>query len=477
MQSRPQVVIVGGGISGLATAHYIHSHLGDKVQLTLVEGGSQLGGKVANQEFSGHLVDTGPDAVLVRAPAMAALLQDLGLGEQIVAPAALGAHVWSRGKLRRLPSGTLFGIPDRLLPLLRSGLMSPAGLARAALDLVLPRRHTSAPDPSIADLVSPRLGSQVFDRLVEPLLGGVHAGRAAELSARSTVPDIVALARKNRSLYLGLRKMRRHAPPATGAPVLVTLTGGLGRLVEALVARLAGDDLRLGSAARVIARVGTGYRVDLAGGQSISADAVVLATPAFVTARLLADLMPDAATVLAEIPYVDVATIWLAYPRSAVGRPLDGTGFLVPPQEGKFLVGCTWSSAKWPHLADDNLVLIRCMVGRRGDRRWLDMDDETMVNRVHDELVEAMGLTAGPNHQSIQRWPQAMPQYLMGHQDRLDALDAAIHHLPGLHLTGAAYRGVGLASCVADAKRTAQDVAQDVLRPQADVRPLTEVTS
>jgi len=477
MQSRPQVVIVGGGISGLATAHYIHSHLGDKVQLTLVEGGSQLGGKVANQEFSGHLVDTGPDAVLVRAPAMAALLQDLGLGEQIVAPAALGAHVWSRGKLRRLPSGTLFGIPDRLLPLLRSGLMSPAGLARAALDLVLPRRHTSAPDPSIADLVSPRLGSQVFDRLVEPLLGGVHAGRAAELSARSTVPDIVALARKNRSLYLGLRKMRRHAPPATGAPVLVTLTGGLGRLVEALVARLAGDDLRLGSAARVIARVGTGYRVDLAGGQSISADAVVLATPAFVTARLLADLMPDAATVLAEIPYVDVATIWLAYPRSAVGRPLDGTGFLVPPQEGKFLVGCTWSSAKWPHLADDNLVLIRCMVGRRGDRRWLDMDDETMVNRVHDELVEAMGLTAGPNHQSIQRWPQAMPQYLVGHQDRLDALDAAIHHLPGLHLTGAAYRGVGLASCVADAKRTAQDVAQDVLRPQADVRPLTEVTS
>ena len=477
MQSRPQVVIVGGGISGLATAHYIHSHLGDKVQLTLVEGGSQLGGKVANQEFSGHLVDTGPDAVLVRAPAMAALLQDLGLGEQIVAPAALGAHVWSRGKLRRLPSGTLFGIPDRLLPLLRSGLMSPAGLARAALDLVLPRRHTSAPDPSIADLVSPRLGSQVFDRLVEPLLGGVHAGRAAELSARSTVPDIVALARKNRSLYLGLRKMRRHAPPATGAPVLVTLTGGLGRLVEALVARLAGDDLRLGSAARVIARVGTGYRVDLAGGQSISADAVVLATPAFVTARLLADLMPDAATVLAEIPYVDVATIWLAYPRSAVGRPLDGTGFLVPPEEGKFLVGCTWSSAKWPHLADDNLVLIRCMVGRRGDRRWLDMDDETMVNRVHDELVEAMGLTAGPNHQSIQRWPQAMPQYLMGHQDRLDALDAAIHHLPGLYLTGAAYRGVGLASCVADAKRTAQDVAQDVLRPQADVRPLTEVTS
>jgi oxygen-dependent protoporphyrinogen oxidase len=477
MQSRPKVVIVGGGVSALATAHYIHSHLGSGVQLTLVEGGPRLGGKVANQQFSGHLVDTGPDAVLVRAPAMAALLQDLGLAQEIVTPAALGAHVWSRGKLRRLPTGTLFGVPDRLLPLMKSGLMSPLGLARAALDLVLPRSHASLRDPSIADLVIPRLGSQVFDRLVEPLLGGVHAGRAAELSAHSTVPDIERLARNNRSLYLGLRKMRRQAPPATGAPVLVTLTGGLGRLVEALVARLAGDDLRLNSSARSIARVDNQYRVEMTDGASIAADAVVLATPAFATAGLLADLAPEAVSLLTDIPYVDVATIWLSYPRSAMGRPLDGTGFLVPPQEGKLMVGCTWSSAKWPHLADDNAVLIRCMVGRRGDRRWLDLDDQTLVARVHDELVEAMGLTAAPDHQSIQRWPQAMPQYLVGHQDRIDALSAAIHHLPGLHLTGAAYRGVGLASCVADAKRTAQDVAQDVSSPQADIRPLTEVTS
>ena len=477
MQSRPQVVIVGGGVSGLATAHYVHSQLGSEVELTVVEAGPSLGGKVANQQFSGHLVDTGPDAVLVRAKAMADLLDDLGLTDEIVAPASLGAHVWSRGKLRRLPTGTLFGVPDRLIPLVKSGLMSPAGLVRAALDLVLPRRHPTSADPSIADLVVPRLGMQVFDRLVEPLLGGVHAGRAAELSAHSTVPDIERLARNNRSLYLGLRKMRRHAPPSTGAPVLVTLSGGLGRLVEALVSRLAGDDLRLHSPVKSIGRMGAHrYRVNLADGQSIGADAVVLATPAFATADLLADLAPDAATIMAGIPYVDVATIWLSYPRSAMGRPLDGTGFLVPPEEGKFMVGCTWSSAKWPHLADDNLVLIRCMVGRRGDRRWVEMDDDTMVARVHEELVEAMGLTAGPDHQSIQRWPLAMPQYLVGHQGRLDDLEAAIHHLPGLYLTGAAYRGIGLASCVADAKRTAQDVAQDVSAPPADVRPLTEVT-
>jgi oxygen-dependent protoporphyrinogen oxidase len=477
MQSRPHVVIVGGGISGLATAHFIRDHLGDAVQLTLLEAGSQLGGKVANQQFSGHVVDTGPDALLVRVPAMAALLDDLGLSDQIVAPASLGAHVWSRGELRRLPTGTLFGVPDRLIPLLKSRLMSPAGLVRAAGDLVLPRRRPATSDPSIADLVTPRLGKQVFDRLVEPLLGGVHAGRAAELSAHSTVPDIEALARKNRSLYFGLRKMRRNAPPATGAPVLITLVGGLVRLIEELATRLKGTDLRLNTAVRRIVREPAGYRVELAEGESIPADAVVLATPAFVTADLLADEVPGVTAVLGEIPYVDVATVWLAYPRSAMGRPLDGTGFLVPPEEEKFLVGCTWSSAKWPHLADDALVLIRCMVGRRGDRRWLAMDDETLVSRVHEELVEVMGLTARPIRQSIQRWPKAMPQYLVGHQDRLDRLKALMQDLPGLYLTGASYRGVGMASCVADAKRIAQDVVQGVSQPPADVRPLTEVTS
>jgi oxygen-dependent protoporphyrinogen oxidase len=477
MPVRPQVVIVGGGMSGLATAHFIHSTLGAGVRLTLLEAGPKLGGKVATQDFSGHLVDTGPDALLIRVPAMAALLEELGLSDQLVAPAGLGAHVWSRGRLRRLPTGTLFGVPDRLLPLLKSQLMSPAGLARAALDLVLPRRRAATSDPSIADLVIPRLGTQVFDRLVEPLLGGVHAGRAAELSAHSTVPDIEALARKNRSLYFGLRKMRRHAPPSTGAPVLITLAGGLVRLVDELVGRLAGADLRVDAEVRRITAVDNGYRVELTDGESIPADAVVLATQAFATAGLLAELSPAATAVLTDIPYVDVATIWLAYPRSALGRPLDGTGFLVPPEEGKLLVGCTWSSAKWPHLADDNLVLIRCMVGRRGDRRWMDMDEQTLVRRVQDELVEAMGLTAGPVHHQIHPWPQAMPQYLVGHQDRLKALDAAIQHLPGLYLTGAAYRGVGLASCVADAKRTAAVVAQDFSQPPADARPLTEVTS
>ena len=485
MRSRPRVVIVGGGVSGLATAYDIHRRVGAEAQLTLVEAGSRLGGKVVAEQFSGHLVDTGPDAILMRVPAMAALLDELGLSDQIVPQAALGAYIWSRGKLRRIPAGTLFGVPDRLVPLLRSRLLSPAGLARAALDLVLPRRRIPRQDLSIAELVVPRLGRQVFDRLVDPLLGGVHAGRAAELSARSTVPEIDALARKSRSLYLGLRRLRRHAPPASGGVVLASLSGGLGRLVAALEARLGATDLRLNSTARRVVRGGGGYRVELADGTSIGADAVVLATQAFVSALLLADLVPDATTLLEQIPYVDVVTVWLAYPRPAVSRPLDGTGFLVPPQEGKLLVGCTWSSVKWPDLADDDLVLIRGMVGRRGDRRWLGMDDEALVRAVHAELVEMMGVAANPVDQRIDRWPQAMPQYLVGHRERLDALDAALGELPGLYVTGAAYRGIGLASCVADAGRVgaiaAQQITPDIARKAPrlapDNRPPSEVIS
>ncbi len=473
MHSPQRIVIIGGGISGLTSAHYLRRRLGDGVQLTLVEGSPRLGGKIATVPFSGHSVDVGPDALMVRAPVVAALIEDLGLGDLVVAPNASGARIWSRGALRTLPAGTLFGVPDRLWPLLRSGLLSPAGVARAALDIVLPRgRRPQAAEPTIAELVRPRMGAEVFDRLVDPLLGGVHAGRADELSALSTAPDMANVARNNRSLYLALGRRRRAAPPKTGGSALVTLRGGLATLIDALAARMVGDDIRLGSPASLITRTGTGYTVLLSDGASIETDAVVLATSAAVAVDLLGAESPALAASLADLPYVDVATICLAYPRASAPADLDGTGFLVPPVEGRLVVGCTWSSAKWPHLADDDLVLIRCMVGRRGDARWLDLDDDTLVGQIHGELVEAMGLTQEPIDRHIERWPQGMPQYIVGHQARLDAAATALLALPGIYLTGSSYRGVGLASCIADAERTA-----DAVVALTGERPVAEVAS
>lgn len=457
MQLCRRVVVVGGGVSGLATAHFLTRGGADDLEVVLVESGDRLGGKVLTQRVAGHPVDAGPDALLVRLPAMRSLLEELGLTNAVVAPGGRGAFVWSRGRLRLLPPSTLFGVPEKLVPLLRSGLLSPAGVARAGLDLVLPRRReVVGEDPSVGELLRPRFGSQVFDRLVDPLLGGVHAGRADSLSARSTVPEVGALARDNRSIYLGARGRRQH--PATPGPALVTLDGGLTRLVESLAATLDGEDVRLGVEVTDLQRHGGGYLLQLAGAGELAADALVLATPAYVTAGLIAKVAPKAAAAAAEVPYADVASVTLVYPREALTRDLDGTGFLVPPEEGLLLVGCSWLPTKWPHLADPSCVLIRGMVGRYGDRRFLAMDDEELVARVHAELVLTMGVRAAPREAHVQRWPRAMPQYTVGHQGRLDRLDRALDPVPGLHVTGAAYRGVGLASCVVQAERTARDL-------------------
>ena len=459
MQTPRRVIVVGGGVSGLATAYFLRRLDGPGTEVTLVESSDRLGGKVLTQRVCGYPVDAGPDALLVRVPAVRSLLEDLGLTDAVVEPGAAGAFVWSRGRLRPLPPSTLFGVPQKLLPLLRSGLLSPVGIARAALDLVLPRRRLRDEDPSVGALLRPRLGAQVFDRLVDPLLGGVYAGRADLLSARSTVPEIEAIARAHRSIYLGTRA--RPAPSTTAGPALVTLDGGLSRLVDALSAACDGCEMELGAGVEDLSRHPDGYLLRLTDGRELTADAVVLATPAFVTAGLLAQIAPAAAAAAAEVPYADVASVTFVYPRAALARDLDGTGFLVPPREGMLLVGCSWLSAKWPHLADPSVVLVRGMVGRFGDARFTTMDDEELVKRVHGELVRTMGLTAAPKEASVQRWPRAMPQYTVGHQDRLDRLDeglSGLPGLPGLAVTGAAYRGVGLASCVGQAERTARDL-------------------
>jgi oxygen-dependent protoporphyrinogen oxidase len=371
----------------------------------------------------------------------------------------LGSYLWSRGRLRRLPPGALPGVPDRIGPLLRSGLLSPAGVLRAGLDLVLPRRVAPG-DATVAELLRPRFGSQVVDRIVEPVLAGVHAGRATQLSAGSTVPEVDALVRGNRSVYLALRRRRRAAAPA--GPAMVSLRGGLSGLTDALAGSLSDVEICTGTPVTRLERAGAGFGagfvVGLADGSVLTADAVVLATPAFGAAALVEQIAPGAGEPLRAIPYVDVATVILAYPRAAAPPSFQATGFLVPPAEDRLLVGCTWLSAKWPHLGDRPSLLVRGMVGRAGDRRWAELDDDTLVAQVHREVSAASGITEPPAAAIVQRWPQALPQYVVGHGARLEQLAAALAAVPGLYVTGAAYRGAGVASCVAQASKTATAV-------------------
>jgi oxygen-dependent protoporphyrinogen oxidase len=259
-----------------------------------------------------------------------------------------------------------------------------------------------------------------------------------------------------RSVYLTMK--RREKKPASG-PALVSLPGGMATLLETLVAACADADLRTDSPVTAVRRERDGrYAVTLADSSVLTADDVVITTPAYTAATLLAELAPTAAVALASIEYVDVATVMLSYRTDQVRRPLDRTGFLVPPVDGRFLVGCSWLTSKWGHLAHDTRVVIRAMVGRDGDRRWVSMSDDEMVSAIHTELVSAIDVTGAPLEVHVQRWPAAMPQYTVGHADRLATIDSALAENPGVHLTGAAYRGVGLAGCISQATRTATTV-------------------
>ncbi len=462
-----RVAVVGGGISGLATAYFLthraaaagtgaDGHEAD-VEVTVLEGDGRLGGKIRTAEVAGFAVDTGPDAILARAPVVEHFLRDLGLVEVLSRPGSRRAYVWTRGELRPLPPTSLFGVPETPLPLLRSRVLSPWGALRAGADFVLPRTDLP-PDPTIAQLLRPRFGREVFDQLVEPMLGGVHAGRADVLSARSAVPEVYVAARASRSTYLALR--RREAPGGRGLG-MVTVQGGLSRMVATLAGELdrAGVRVRTGAPVTAVRRAGRGYRVQIEGERPLEVDAVVLATPAHVSGPLLEPLSPDAAAALAGIPHVGVATLTLAYPRDAVVHPLDGTGFLVPPKDGRFLVGCTWSTVKWPHLADGRTAVFRCAVGRYGDQEWSQLSDDEIVDRVHAELVESIGVGGRPSAVHLQRWPLAMPQYTVGHEHRLVTVATALRPLRGLYVTGAAYRGVGIASCISQAADAASAVA------------------
>ncbi|HYF71558.1 MAG TPA: protoporphyrinogen oxidase [Nocardioides sp.] len=454
-RAHAQVVVVGGGISGLATAYYLRQRLGPDAAVRVLESSGAPGGKVHTARIAGRPVDTGPDAYLSRAPELGKLVASLGLAASVVEPQSTGSYIWSRGALRSLPPGMAFGLPERLVPLLRSGILGPAEVARAGLDLVLPPTRLPE-DPSVADLVRPRFGSGVYDRLVAPLLGGVHAGDPALLSATSTVPEIAAMARSGRSLYLTMRRRRRTAPKPAGRPSapLVSLRGGLSALTGRLAEELGPEGVLTGTPVRGIDRRADGSWTVRTDDRLLPATHVVLATPAYVAADLLAGLAPAAATLLRGIGYVDVANVTLAFRRHEVPPLPPGTGFLVPPAEGELVVGCSWLSQKWPQ-PDDDLVLVKTMVGRAGDTRWLAMDDDRLVDEVRDALGRMLGISADPVDRLVQRWPGAMPQYVVGHAARLTALDAELADLPGLALTGAAYRGVGLAGCVAQAEATA----------------------
>jgi len=458
--TQPVVAVVGGGITGLSAAWT----LAGAARVVLLEASEHLGGKVRTEEVGGQPVDVGPDAFLARVPDAVDLCRAVGLGDDLVAPATGRAFIWSRGRLRPFPKGLVLGVPSALGPLARSGLLSPRGLLRAAFDRVLPSSPATG-DRSVGDLVTARLGREVLERVVDPLLGGIHAGDSRELSLATTAPQLVSAAARSRSLMRGLATQAGRGTVVSG-PVFLSLSSGLGSLVERLRADLVGQgvDVRMACPVRRLQRVGDSWRLGTPAGV-VDADAVVLAVASPVAARLVASQAPGPAAELEGIDYASVVVVTLAYPASGVPHPLDGSGFLVPRTEGRLMTACTWSSSKWPHLARPGRVLLRVSAGRWGDDRALAMTDGALVDRLHAELAEALGLHARPLAARVTRWPGAFPQYRVGHLDRLARIEAGLAALPGLVVGGAPYRGIGLPACVAQGRRAAEAVLRQVAPP------------
>lgn len=445
------VAIVGGGIAGLAAALEA-SRAGATV--IVLEASPQLGGKVRVSEVGGLPVDEGADAMLARVPYGAELARQAGLGDELVAPAAGQASLWTRGRLRPLPAGTLMGVPGNLATLARSEVLSARGLARVPLDLALPGSPVTE-DISVGELVRRRLGGEVVERLVDPLLGGVYAGRADRLSLYATLPQLVAPVARSRSLLLATRQARATATPYTG-PLFRGLPGGLGRL-PAAVAHASGAQVRLSTTVRALARTPTGWRLDLGSAahpEQLDVDGVVLAIPAAPAARLLRDLAPAAAQGLAGVEYASVAIVTLVLDGATPGA---GSGYLVPAVDGRVTKAVTFTSRKWGHYPAGRAV-VRASIGRHGDATDLQRDDAELVDVVRAELVAAVGPVARTLDSRVVRWGGGLPQYAVGHLDLVRRVRAAVAAHPGLAVAGAAYGGVGIPAVARDGRDAARQV-------------------
>ncbi len=459
MTRRPHVAVIGGGVTGLAAARKLsRARIGGvQPQVTVLERSGRVGGKIRSRSFAGATVDVGPEALFAAAPEAARLCRELGLGDELVPTMRSNTAVWSRGRLREMPAGILGGLPDGIGPVLRSGILSPAGAARAGADLLLPR-DGGGQDESVGSLVRRRLGDQALERMIDPLLGGIYGGDPDALSLRATAPRLHALANEHRSLIRGLIAAGRSAPRAQG-PMLVTLPGGLQRLVTRLRADLGETEVVEREGVVRIDRLPDGrHLLHTSTGRELVVDATLVAAPADAAAQMLRASVPAAAAELAEISYTSVTVLWLAFPAKAFRQPPDTTGFLVPRGERRMLTACTLASAKWPHLAaHSDRVFLRCSVGRN-DPQAATLDDETLVRRVVAELGEAVQAAGEPLEAQVTRWPDAMPQYTVGHLDRIARLDEALTPLPRLKLAGAAYRGVGVPQCIAQGEAAADQI-------------------
>ena len=457
-------VVIGGGIAGLAAAHRLSA---SGLRVTVLEATERLGGKLMTGEIAGTRVDLGAESMLARRPEAVELAAAVGLGDRLRPPAT--ASVWTRDALRPMPKGHVMGVPGD--PAALSGVLSPEGLARIAEERDLTPTAVGD-DVAVGAYVADRLGREVVDRLVEPLLGGVYAGDAYRISMRAAVPQLFEAVKEGGPLLDGvLRIQERAAARQQTGPVFQGIEGGIGTLPGAVAdaARAGGAEILTGTPVLGLTRTGEGWDVRTDSGV-IAADAIVLATPAWSASTLLAAECPAASVELAAVEYASMALVTMAFRRAdAEGHDaLRGrSGFLVPPVDGRTIKAATFSSNKWQWVADaaPDLFVLRTSVGRYGEEEHLHREDSELVAASLGDLATATGLSARPVDTEVTRWIGGLPQYPVGHLARVARIRDEVAELPGLRVCGAAYDGVGIPACVAGAHRAADEIVRDLAGP------------
>lgn len=466
-----KIVIVGGGLTGLSAAFYVrkmYREAGLNPQITILEKNRVMGGVIQSLRRDGFIIEKGPDSFLARKTAITDLIKELNLENELVTanPDAEKTYILHRGELHSMPSGLVLGIPTEMVPFLKSGLISPRGKLRALMDFIIPRSR-NLEDESVGSFIERRLGSEVLNNITEPLIAGIYAADTYNLSMKSTFPQFAELEREYGSLIRGMISGRKPSETHTGTKksTFLTLRNGIQCLVDTLVQQLEDVEQYLEMGVSHI-HVNEGavqsshprYHVEIDNGQMLDADHVIITTPNYVTAELLRPHLNVKA--LEAVKYVSVANVAMAFAKSEITSVYDGSGFLVPRKEGRNITACTWTSTKWLHSSPEDHVLLRCYIGRSGDEQNVMLPDEELMKLVMKDMKEIMGITAKPLFTEISRLEKSMPQYPVGHLQGISSLKEELYHtMPGIHITGAGYEGIGLPDCIKQAKEVATRMA------------------
>jgi protoporphyrinogen/coproporphyrinogen III oxidase len=449
------VVVVGGGIAGLAAGYELHKR---GVTFVILERGPRAGGVILSEEVGGFTLDAGPDALLTQKPEGIALCKELGLGDRLVPTKEPRiAYIQRAGCLHPLPAASVLGIPTAFGPFITTRLFSWAGKLRMGAEVLIPPRRDEA-DESIGHFIERRFGREAVTYLAEPLLAGIHAGDVDRLSIQSLFPRFAQIEKRDGSLLRAFRNQASHTPRSPDGPFR-SLPGGLSELVRALVSALPPSALRVNAAATAFSATPDGaFRIQTSSGSTLGARAVVFSTPAYVTGALLRGVDAELARLCEAVPYASTGTIALGFRRDQVAHPLTGSGFVVPRVEGTGILAASWLSSKWPNRAPEGHVLLRTFVGGGRDPEALSKTDAELVDRSLAAVRPLLGIRGEPVLSRVYRFERASAQHEVGHRARLDAIDRALARHAGVFVTGSGFRGVGIPDCVADARATAAKV-------------------